>query len=233
VIGDENKAANNKYTAVLSNSTSAEMPAKAAQLIAEADAKHVKETTIAVVKAAVGLNPAAAATIVGCIAQTEPSMAATAAATAAGLIPQMAAAIARAAAAVAPAQVGAIVEAVCRVVPAAYPNVATAVSEVAPSAGKEIMAAVGTAIPELKGSINQTVANYNNTNFPSVPLLVGSVVNANIESAQPVLISSRIATPNSVLLPQGPSTGPPRVPLGGNPPVNEPTNGVAENGVTP
>jgi hypothetical protein len=232
VIGGENKAANNKYTAILSNSTSAEMPAQAAQLVAEADAKHLKETTIEVVKAAVGLNPAAAATIVGCIAQTEPSMAATAAATAAGLVPQMAAAIARAAAAVAPTQVGAIVEAICRVVPAAYPNVATAVSEVVPGAGKEIMTAIGAAIPNLKGSINQTMASYNNGNFPPVPFLVSGVANANIASAQPFVPPP---SPAPVLVPEGPegpSTGPPGTPIGSSPSV-PPTGGVGEGNVSP
>src|SRR5487761_2532080 len=95
----------------LSGATAMELPAKAAQMVSQADAKNLKPTTIAVVKAAVGLNPAAAAPIVGSIAQNTPAMAATAAA-AVSLVPNQVVAVARAAAAAAPAQAGQIVEAV-------------------------------------------------------------------------------------------------------------------------
>src|SRR5580692_6133485 len=68
---------------VLSTVTAAELPAKAADLVAaQASTKNLKQTTIDVVKAAVGLNPAAAPAIVGSIAQASPTMAATASATA-------------------------------------------------------------------------------------------------------------------------------------------------------
>ncbi|MES1180527.1 MAG: hypothetical protein ABUL66_01550, partial [Verrucomicrobiota bacterium] len=103
---------------VLSSATAVEMPGKAAELVKAADAKTIQQTTIDVVKAAIGLNPAAAAIIVGAIAKSSPEMAATAAATAISLLPKQAVALARAAAAAAPEQAGKIVEAVCRVVPA-------------------------------------------------------------------------------------------------------------------
>jgi len=137
---------------ILASSTSAELPAQAAKLVAQADAKSLQATTIAVVKAAVGLNPAAAALIVGSIAQSTPAMAATAAATAAALVPNQAPAIARAAASSAPAKAGTIVEAVCRVLPASYEVVADAVSDVVPSASKEILAGIAAAIPELQST---------------------------------------------------------------------------------
>ena len=93
--GDTPKA--NPFLAVLSTTTQAELPAKAADLVAQADARQREQTTVDVVKAAGGLNPAAAAVIVGSIARTTPEMAALAAGTAVGLVPYQAAAIARAA----------------------------------------------------------------------------------------------------------------------------------------
>jgi hypothetical protein len=160
---------------ILASSTSAELPAQAAKLVAQADAKSLQATTIAVVKAAVGLNPAAAALIVGSIAQSTPAMAATAAATAAALVPNQAPAIARAAASSAPAKAGTIVEAVCRVLPASYEVVADAVSDVVPSASKEILAGIAAAIPELQSEINQALAGYSAGNVPSVESLLAQV----------------------------------------------------------
>jgi hypothetical protein len=119
-----------------------------------------------VVKAAVGLNPAAAAAIVGTIAQSTPEMASVAAATAVTLMPGQAIAIARAAAAAAPSEAGKIVEAVCRVVPNAYKGVANAVAGVVPGAGKAILAGISSAIPTLKDSINEILASYNGGNPP-------------------------------------------------------------------
>jgi hypothetical protein len=153
--GDTPKA--NPFLAVLSTTTQAELPAKAADLVAQADAQQQQQTTIDVVKAAVGLNPAAAAVIVGSIAQKTPAMAATAAGTAAGLVPNQAATIARAAAAAAPQQAGKIVEAICRVLPAAYAEVAEAVADVVPGAGTEILAGVSAAIPALKAPIDNVL----------------------------------------------------------------------------
>jgi hypothetical protein len=72
---------------VLSGVTAMELPTKAALLVSQADAKNLKATTIDVVKTAVGLNPAAAAPVVGSIAQQTPEMAPTAAATAVSLVP--------------------------------------------------------------------------------------------------------------------------------------------------
>lgn len=173
--GDTPKA--NPFLAVLSTSTQAELPSKAADLVAQADAKQQQQTTIDVVKAAVGLNPAAAAVIVGCIAQKTPAMAAIAAGTAAGLVPDQAVAIARAAAAAAPKQAGKIVEAICRVLPAAYAEVAEAVAEVVPGAGREILAGVSAAIPTLKGQIDNVLLASKDS-VPSVNAVLDQVQSA-------------------------------------------------------
>lgn len=143
------------YLAALSTTTQAELPAKAADLVARASAKQQSQTTVDVVKAAVGLNPAAAPAIVGSIAQTTPAMAAIAASTAAGLVPGQATAIARVAAAAAPGQAGKIVEALCRVLPGSYQELAKAVAEMAPGASKDILGGVAAAIPSLKEPINK------------------------------------------------------------------------------
>src|ERR1035437_1229922 len=87
----------NPFLGNLSTATAAELPAKAAELVAKAEVKKLKQTTVDVVKAAVGLNPAAAPAIVGSIAQASPDMAGTAAASSVVLVPNQAVAIARAA----------------------------------------------------------------------------------------------------------------------------------------
>lgn len=192
----------------LSGATAMELPAKAAQMVSQADAKNLKPTTIAVVKAAVGLNPAAAAPIVGSIAQNTPAMAATAAAIAVSLVPNQVVAVARAAAAAAPAQAGQIVEAVCRVLPAAYQKVADAVAEVAPGAGKEILTALSTAIPALKNPIAQALA-ANKGNVPSVSAVLEQVSAAVSTATPPTLAQAGLGSP--MIAP--PTVGPPYVPV--------------------
>ena len=183
VSAGENNGAN-PFFASLSAATAAELPAKAAGLVSQADPKNLKQTTMDVVKVAVGLKPAAAPAIVESIAQSSPAMVVIAAATAVSLVPDQAAIIARAAAVAVPTKAGQIVEAICRVVPGAYQKVATAVAEVVPDAGREILTAVSTAIPTLKDSINTVLASYNG-NVPSVSSVLAKVT-PSIEVARTV-----------------------------------------------
>jgi hypothetical protein len=169
-----NSSAANIYLPVLSAATQAELPAKASELVSQATDKNRRQTTIDVVRAAVGLNPAAAPAIVGAIAQTSPEMAAVAAVTAIGLVPDQVVVIARAAAAAAPAKAGEIVKAICRVFPEQYQSVAEAVAQVVPTAAKEILAGVSEAIPALKGSINKVIAGYSG-DVPSVSSVLDQV----------------------------------------------------------
>jgi hypothetical protein len=152
----------------------AELPGKAAALVAAADSTNQIQTTIDVVKAAIGLNPAAARAIVGTIAVGTPEMAGVAAATAAGLLPKQAAMLAQVAAAAAPKQAGNIVEAVCRATPDAYRAIALAVAEAAPDAARQILAGVAAALPELKTAIANSLATYQNT-IPSVTLVLAQI----------------------------------------------------------
>jgi hypothetical protein len=190
------------------------LPAKSAELVSQADSKNRVETTVNVVKAAVGLNPAAAPAIVGTIAQSMPEMASVAAATAVVLVPSQAIAIAHAAAAAAPSQAGKIVEAVCRVVPNVYRAVAEAVAGVAPGAGKTILAGVSTAIPALQEPIDKVLASNAGSN-PSVSDVLAKV--SQIASA---------ATYNTAAAPvSAPQFGPPYVAVPASPQNLDPGTG--------
>lgn len=209
----DEKVTPNPFLGVLSTATSAELPAKAAGLVSKADSKIRQQTTIDVVKAAVGLNPAAAPVIVGTIAQSTPEMAAMAAGTAAGLVPDQVEAIARAAAAAAPKQAGKIVEAICKVVPSAYKKVALAVAEVVPGAGKEILAGIAVAIPSLKGTINQILIAYKGNSTPSVSAALDQVaLSEKSDSAKTDVAAIGGMTPLNVT----PTFKPPYVPVPGS-----------------
>jgi len=205
----------NPFFGTLSAVSPAELPAKSAELVSQADAKTRLETAANVVKAAVGLNPAAAAVIVGSIARSTPEAASVAAATAAALVPDQAAAIARAAAVAAPSKAGKIVEAVCRVVPSAFKTVAEAVASVAPGEGKAILTGLSAAIPSLQEPIAKIVAGSGAVN-PSVSDVVGQISPA---AATGGLNASVVIAPAF-------QTGPPFVP----PPPSPPTLGAGNGG---
>ena len=133
--------------------------------MSQADSKTRLETTANVVKAAVGLNPAAAAAIVGTIAKSTPEMASVAAATAVALVPDQAIAIAHAAAAAAPSEAGKIVEAVCRVVPNAYKRWPILWPGWRRALGKAILAGVSAAIPSLQEPISKVLASSQGGSF--------------------------------------------------------------------
>jgi hypothetical protein len=184
----------------LSKATQIELPAKAAELVSKSDSKHRQQTTIDVVKAAVGLNPAAAPNVVASIAHTNPDMAALAAATAASLVPDQAVEIARVAAAAAPKKSGQIVAAVSRVVPKNYKEIATAVAEVAPDQSKQILAGLSSAFPMLEAPLNKILAAYTGNNFPIVSTVLNQVPPSLVPTTAP---STSPATSDPT-----PSTGP-------------------------
>ena len=209
VSAGESTAAN-PYFAALSTTAAAELPAKSAELVSQADAKQQRQTTIDVVRASVPLNPAAAPAIVGSISKSSPNMASVAAATAVSLVPDQATVIAHVAAAAAPTKAGQIVEAICRVLPQDYQKIAEAVAAVVPGAGREILTAVSAAIPALKDSINQVLAS-DKGNMPSVSSVLDQV-KSNIQLASAAPISTTYNSPS--LAP--PTAGPPFVPLAPN-----------------
>ena len=207
----------NPFTEVLAAVPAAELPAQAADLVLQAKPRHRQATTVNVVKAALGVNPAAAPAIVGAIARAVPEMASVAAGAATAEQPKQASAIAKAAAAAAPSQAGKIVVAVCRAVPNQYRNVAIAVSEAAPGAGKEIVNAVATALPGLKPYVERVLAGYGG-NVPSVADTLdqaakGSPTSTPSPSATPMLPTTPASPTLAGMLPRPPAPGPPYVPL--------------------
>ena len=146
------------FSAILATVPGAEMPKRAAELVLQAQVAQLGVTTVGVVKAAVGMNPAAVLAVVGSVAEAVPAMAATASGTAAALQPHLAVAIARAASASAPGMAGPIVAAVCRVAPADYRGVSLAVVREAPGSDQAILAGLAEAIPAFKGEIERWVA---------------------------------------------------------------------------
>ncbi|MEI6075600.1 MAG: hypothetical protein WCS94_08515 [Verrucomicrobiota bacterium] len=157
----------------LKSVTLAELPHQAATLVAAADEKNLPKTVEDVVKAAVGLNPAAVLAIVGAIASETPAAAATAAATAAALVPKFATLIAKTAAEAAPKEAAAIVTAVCQALPDQYKSVAIAVSEAVPAASREILAALAAAVPAQAVFINNSLAK-NKGPAPSVAMTLST-----------------------------------------------------------
>lgn len=205
------KTASSPYLGALSGVTSAELPAKAASLVSQSEAKGRTQATKDVVKAAIGLNPAAATAIVGTIAQTSPDMAATAAATAVSLLPDQAKEIARVAAAAAPTKAGEIVAAVCKLLPKQYKEIAKTVAEVAPGQGKEILTALSTAVPALQIPLAKVISGYSANNNPSVETVLSQVAPSLDVATTPTPITSDSPTVSP------PTFGPPYQPLpGGN-----------------
>jgi hypothetical protein len=178
----------NPFTEVLATVPSAELPAKAADVVQHAKNRERTDATVDIVKGALGLNPAAAPAVVGAIASSTPTMASVAAGVAASEQPKQAAAIAKAAAFAAPAQARKIVMAVCRAVPNSYRDVALAVAEVAPTASKEILSGVATAVPGLKPYIDQALV-ASGVNASSVP----NVLDQAIKMAQASPASGSVA----------------------------------------
>ncbi len=207
----------NPYGASLAAAPAAELPAKAADLVAHTRARERVAATIEVVKAAVAINPAAAPATVGAIARAVPAVAHIAAGTAAAEQPKQASAIAKAAAAAAPSKAGKIVIAVCRAVPNDYRNIAIAVSQAAPTSGKEIVKAVAAALPELKPCIEKTLAAYSGT----VVSVAGTLDQVAIMSQTTTVASgskSPTTSPNVPMgLSRGPSVGPPYLPITSTP----------------
>jgi hypothetical protein len=145
------------FNETLAAAPTAELPAKAADLVAQAKSRDRQATTVNVVKSALAINPAAAPYIVGAIARAVPDMAPVAAGAAAAEQPKQASAVAKAAAA-APSKAGKIVVAVCRAVPNEYRNIAVAVFDAVPGSGNEIVKAVAAALPELRAGIEEALA---------------------------------------------------------------------------
>ncbi|MEI8288914.1 MAG: hypothetical protein WCH99_05530 [Verrucomicrobiota bacterium] len=171
----------------------AELPGKAAALVAAADAKSQIQTAVDVTKSGIGLNPAAAPAIVGAISARVPETAAIVAATAASLLPKQAVALAKIAAAAAPKFAGKIAEAVCAVAPNLYKEIAQAVADAVPGAAREVLTGLAAAIPSLKASIDNALAMYK---APSVNLVLSQIPATATVAATATMASGMDVSPN-------------------------------------
>jgi hypothetical protein len=203
------KSTTNPFFVVLQSTPSAELPAKAADLVLNADLKERQETTINVVKASVPLDPASVPAIVASIGSEVPGMAAIAVSTAVGLVPEKVVAIVRAAAAAAPSQAKQIVAAACRLCPNSYQKIAEAVAEVVPDANKEILLGLTQALPQLKSGIEQALAKNNGTVVSVASVLNDIPVTEPVAATVPIAISQSPATEPII---SAPIVGPPYVP---------------------
>ncbi len=180
---------------------SAELPAKALEIVKHAEPSERSITTTAVTKGAIAINPAAAPNIVGTIARALPELAAVAAGTAAAEKPKQATVIARAAVAAAPSEAGKIVEAICRAVPKEYRSIAITAAQIAPESATDILRAVASSIPELKPGLDDALAAYSGR-FISVAAALDQATSAKMNPAAAAEAS-----------PRGPTVAPPFIPI--------------------
>jgi len=101
-VGLEEQQQIKLYKQFLAQVLPSELPPAAANLVRKAKADEQEKVALAVVKAAISMNPAATAAVVGAIARVAPATAPKVAGTAAALQPKLAGAIARAARSAAP-----------------------------------------------------------------------------------------------------------------------------------
>jgi hypothetical protein len=153
----------------LAGLTAQELPAKAAGLVAKVAAADKQDVAVAVVKAAIGLNPAGSVTIVSQVARENPTTAPAVAVTAVTLQHKRIGMIAKAAATAAPSEAAKIVAALIKEFPRDYGVIALAVSEGAPKARREILAVVADNVPALQPYIQATLANFSATDG-SIPI---------------------------------------------------------------
>ncbi len=219
------------FTKILAGTSMVEMPAKAASLVAKEDTQAgQKRATLAVVKAAVGLNPAGTVAVVGAISHAKPEMAPVAAVTAALLQHKQLALITKAAAEAAPSQAGKIVAALIREFPSSYVVIAISASEGAPLAGKEILEVVADFVPALQASINSALASFpSSTTQAQAALADAQLVNASVATTssslalpvQTILVRAVNQAPGigtlpvAITAPHSRSAGPPAAPAGG------------------
>ncbi len=189
-------------TKALAHSTAMELPSKAASLVSNASAADKQSVTVAVVKTAIGLNPAIAIDVVSSVAQASPATAPVAAVTAVSLKHSQISLITKAATAAAPTEAAKIVAALIKEFPKDYGIIAIAASEGAPSAKREILAAVAQAVPGTQALIASALAN--NSDIP-VQALVSQAVTSDVATTAPA----------QSLAPAAPSLSAPVITTGG------------------
>jgi hypothetical protein len=192
-----------------------ELPAKAAQIVKLEQEKSHKPTTVAVVRAATAVNPAAILSVVGAISRSVPAMAPVAAATAAEEQPRLAWAFSRTAALAAPEQAGEIVFAVASAVPGEARAVATAVALAAPESADAAIAALGRALPSMQPYLAEAKLLTENRDVSPSSIIA---LAAKLSAAAPVSVTDPMPEVSPPGVPvAAPKMGPPFVNPPGNP----------------
>jgi hypothetical protein len=150
--------------------TAIEVPAKAAQQVAEAQTNLRTDVTKTVVTKAVIKNPTIAAALVSAIAKETPEMAPVAAVAAAMQDSKQIAVITKAAVAAAPAQAVAIVSAMCKQFPAKADLISGAAVEGAPEAKVNILTAATSAAPSVSSSSSVALPPPTSGGAPFTPV---------------------------------------------------------------
>ncbi len=179
-VAKDEASATIKHT--LNKVPTAEVPAKAAELVSQSKADQREAYAAEVVKTAVKTKPALTLAVVGAVCQKSPETAPTVAATAAQVQPKQARQIAQAAAAAAPEKATEIVKAVAKVLPKSHKEVAVAVAQAAPAYASEVL---GTLPPsEQPSTATETPAFANNYRPPTIggPFVPISTTPTNVPS---------------------------------------------------
>jgi hypothetical protein len=191
-------------TKSLAGSTALELPTKAASLVAQTSAADRQSVTIAVVKAAIGLNPAVAADVVSALVRQNPALAPVVAVTAVTLQHKQIGLITKAATAAAPSEATKIVAALMKEFPTDYGVIAMAAAEGAPAAGREILAVIAQYVPGLQAFIQSATAN---ADVP-VPAIISQAVASGV-------VATTDPQPTQPTTPVTPSFSPPTITPGG------------------
>ncbi len=215
----------------LKAATPVEMPAKASQLVSQAEPKNRETMAESVVMATHAVRPVALIAVVSAVSRENSDVAPATAARAAALQPKDAAAMARAAAGAAPKQAAKIVYAVCKAAPTKYSQIAVAVAQVAPEAGKEIVAAVAEAVPALKPFVDRASTGGSLASVGSIMAQTEGLVKATAQASKTTpekLITTPVMASTSPVfaLPPPSPPGPAYHPLPGTPAEVNVTNTI-------
>jgi hypothetical protein len=197
----------NPQKAALTQARPAELPARAAEIVAGTQTEFRAETTRNVVVAAHELNPGALMSVVGAIAKSTPDMAPSAAAAAAAREPRMARFIARSAALAAPRQAGSIAQAVTHAVPDDAREIALAVALAAPGSDQAVLQGLQTGVPTWKPYIDQSLAALpaNQHSAGTVLAHAGRLMTASSTAARNGQVAPPVVGPPFQALPSPPA----------------------------
>jgi hypothetical protein len=185
----------NPHLLTLQQVRSAELPARAASLVAEAPLATRSETARDVVLATADINPASVIPVVGAISKSSPSAAPMAAAAGAFRQPDMARFIARSAAIAASDQVSDIIEAVAREVPRTAHETAIAVSRAVPKSGRASLEGLRRASPGWVPFLDEAAANVPNEVQDANTVVIRAMRIMSAHNTNPIEIASASLPP--------------------------------------